>query len=60
MAQLNGHDNKTWESHNKMMLEPLSTNDPEVSVWLYKQTALKLYYFESMQCTMSDIVKWVS
>jgi len=32
MPQLNGHTYNTWESHNKMMLEPLSTNDPEVSV----------------------------
>ncbi|XP_030645688.1 serine hydroxymethyltransferase, cytosolic [Chanos chanos] len=32
MAHTNGHnaDQDIWESHNSMLLEPLSTNDPEV------------------------------
>lgn len=34
MSLTNGHivSKETWESHNKMMLEPLATNDSEVWV----------------------------
>lgn len=34
MSLTNGHivSKETWESHNKMMLEPLATNDSEVCV----------------------------
>lgn len=45
MDYTNGHsvDNDTWESHNRMMLEPLSTNDPEVGVlWSYADISLLL------------------
>ena len=35
MSLANGHrvSKETWDSHNKMMLEPLSNNDPEVGVY---------------------------
>ncbi|CAM4352661.1 hypothetical protein PO909_001341 [Leuciscus waleckii] len=46
MAQLNGHNNKTWESHNKMMLEPLSTNDPEVFDIIKKEKRRQTYGLE--------------
>uniref|UniRef100_A0A672RW17 Serine hydroxymethyltransferase, cytosolic n=1 Tax=Sinocyclocheilus grahami TaxID=75366 RepID=A0A672RW17_SINGR len=46
MAQINGHNNKTWESHNKMMLEPLSTNDPEVFNIIKKEKMRQTYGLE--------------
>uniref|UniRef100_A0A673IGS3 Serine hydroxymethyltransferase n=1 Tax=Sinocyclocheilus rhinocerous TaxID=307959 RepID=A0A673IGS3_9TELE len=46
MAQINGHNNKTWESHNKMMLEPLSTNDPEVFNIIKKEKKRQTYGLE--------------
>ncbi|KAK7174527.1 hypothetical protein R3I93_001670 [Phoxinus phoxinus] len=46
MAQLNGHNNTTWESHNKMMLEPLSTNDPEVFDIIKKEKRRQMYGLE--------------
>uniref|UniRef100_A0A9J7ZMD5 Serine hydroxymethyltransferase n=1 Tax=Cyprinus carpio carpio TaxID=630221 RepID=A0A9J7ZMD5_CYPCA len=46
MAQINGHHNKTWESHNKMMLEPLSTNDPEVFNIIKKEKKRQTYGLE--------------
>lgn len=46
MSQLNGHTDKTWESHNKMMLEPLSTNDPEVFDIIKKEKKRQTYGLE--------------
>lgn len=46
MAQINGHNNKTWESHDKMMLEPLSTNDPEVFNIIKKEKKRQTYGLE--------------
>nr|AAH66496.1 Shmt1 protein [Danio rerio] len=46
MSQLNGHTEKTWESHNKMMLEPLSTNDPEVFDIIKKEKKRQTYGLE--------------
>ncbi|XP_016122853.1 serine hydroxymethyltransferase, cytosolic [Sinocyclocheilus grahami] len=46
MAQINGHNNKTWDSHNKMMLEPLSTNDPEVFNIIKKEKKRQTYGLE--------------
>uniref|UniRef100_A0A8C1WIC6 Serine hydroxymethyltransferase n=1 Tax=Cyprinus carpio TaxID=7962 RepID=A0A8C1WIC6_CYPCA len=46
MAQINGHHNKTWDSHNKMMLEPLSTNDPEVFNIIKKEKKRQTYGLE--------------
>ncbi|TRY65804.1 hypothetical protein DNTS_024082 [Danionella cerebrum] len=46
MDLLNGHNNKTWESHNKMMLEPLSTNDPEVFDIIKKEKKRQTYGLE--------------
>lgn len=37
MSLTNGHSvsKETWDSHNKMLLEPLSHNDPEVCIhWI--------------------------
>nr|AAX45073.1 serine hydroxymethyltransferase [Danio rerio] len=46
MSQRNGHTEKTWESHNKMMLEPLSTNDPEVFDIIKKEKKRQTYGLE--------------
>ncbi|XP_051988371.1 serine hydroxymethyltransferase, cytosolic-like isoform X1 [Xyrauchen texanus] len=46
MAQVNGHHNGTWDSHNKMMLEPLSTNDPEVFDIIKKEKRRQTYGLE--------------
>uniref|UniRef100_A0A9J7ZRI5 Serine hydroxymethyltransferase n=2 Tax=Cyprinus carpio TaxID=7962 RepID=A0A9J7ZRI5_CYPCA len=45
-SSINGHNNKTWESHNKMMLEPLSTNDPEVFNIIKKEKKRQTYGLE--------------
>lgn len=44
----NGHpiDNETWESHNKMMLQPLSCNDPEVFDIIKKEKKRQTYGLE--------------
>lgn len=46
MAQIIGHDNETWKSHNSMMLEPLSTNDPEVFDIIKKEKRRQTYGLE--------------
>jgi len=48
MDHMNGHhtDNETWDSHNKMMLEPLSTNDPEVFDIIKKEKRRQTYGLE--------------
>ncbi|KAA0705490.1 Serine hydroxymethyltransferase, cytosolic [Triplophysa tibetana] len=46
MAQINGHDDVTWKSHNNMMLEPLSTNDPEVFDIIKKEKRRQTYGLE--------------
>lgn len=44
MSLTNEHtvSKETWESHNKMMLEPLATNDSEVCVHLSSGHVLAL------------------
>ncbi|XP_051572508.1 serine hydroxymethyltransferase, cytosolic-like [Myxocyprinus asiaticus] len=46
MAQVNGHDHSRWESHNKMMLEPLSSNDLEVFDIIKKEKKRQTYGLE--------------
>ncbi|XP_056609624.1 serine hydroxymethyltransferase, cytosolic [Triplophysa dalaica] len=46
MAQINGHDDVTWKSHNNMMLEPLGTNDPEVFDIIKKEKRRQTYGLE--------------
>lgn len=47
MALVNGeHDSGTWSSHNKMMIEPLSTNDPEVYDIIKKEKHRQTYGLE--------------
>ncbi|KAL2100747.1 hypothetical protein ACEWY4_002508 [Coilia grayii] len=48
MDNANGHqtNNETWDSHNRMMLEPLSTNDPEVFEIIKKEKRRQTYGLE--------------
>uniref|UniRef100_A0A6I8R8R1 Serine hydroxymethyltransferase n=1 Tax=Xenopus tropicalis TaxID=8364 RepID=A0A6I8R8R1_XENTR len=46
-AQINGSTHQeTWESHNKMVLEPLDTNDPEVYDIIRKEKNRQRYGLE--------------
>lgn len=42
MALTNGHsiNKEIWDSHNKMMLEPLAVNDSEVCVSPHQRAVL--------------------
>ncbi len=47
MSLANGHSvsKETWDSHNKMMLEPLSVNDSEVCVhWILETGGVNYVY----------------
>ncbi len=47
MSSANGHSvsKETWDSHNKMMLEPLSVNDSEVCVhWILETGGVNYVY----------------
>eukprot|EP00066_Takifugu_rubripes_P012795 XP_011602061.1 PREDICTED: serine hydroxymethyltransferase, cytosolic [Takifugu rubripes] len=48
MSLTNGHivSKETWESHNKMMLEPLATNDSEVFDIIKKEKHRQTYGLE--------------
>lgn len=48
MSSTNGHtvSKETWDSHNKMMLDPLSSSDLEVCVyWIFETKGLNITYF---------------
>lgn len=50
MSFTNGHNvsKETWDSHNKMMLEPLSNNDSEVCVhWMFERDGLNTHVLET-------------
>lgn len=50
MSLTNGHNvsKETWDSHNKMMLEPLSNNDSEVCVhWMFERDGLNTHVLET-------------
>ncbi|XP_035384719.1 serine hydroxymethyltransferase, cytosolic isoform X1 [Electrophorus electricus] len=46
MAQFTGFDKDIWESHNSMMQEPLSSNDPEVFDIIKKEKKRQIYGLE--------------
>ncbi|XP_076865279.1 serine hydroxymethyltransferase, cytosolic [Brachyhypopomus gauderio] len=46
MARFTGFDKDAWESHNSMMKEPLSINDPEVFDILKKEKRRQVYGLE--------------
>lgn len=48
MSFTNGHNvsKETWDSHNKMMLEPLSNNDSEVH-WMFERDSLNTHVLET-------------
>ncbi|XP_041812940.1 serine hydroxymethyltransferase, cytosolic [Chelmon rostratus] len=48
MSSTNGHtvSKETWDSHNKMMLEPLSVNDSEVFTIIKKEKHRQIYGLE--------------
>lgn len=50
MSLTNGHNvsKETWDSHNKMMLEPLFNNDSEVCVhWMFERDGLNTHGLET-------------
>lgn len=60
MSSTNGHivSKETWDSHNKMMLDPLSSSDFEVCVyWVFETKALNITYFLESSAVLTALKK---